>query len=131
MTGMVDPDREYTEAERALTTDDASRPFIDLDLSDRTREGVRELSGTLVRDDGTSIPGAEVVPGPTLVRSMADYAEEFGSRRTSPARRLRTGWQALWLTVGEWMLRTFPFLQPPAEWALRRLDALARRWSRG
>jgi hypothetical protein len=31
------------------------------------------------------------------------------------------------IALGDWMLDTFPFLRPPAEWAVRQLDRVARR----
>jgi hypothetical protein len=54
----------------------------------------------------------------------------FPGPLTQRGRRRRVAFEDRMIALGDWMLDTFPFLRPPAEWAVRQLDRLAR-WRRG
>lgn len=62
-----------------------------------------------------------------LSAQIMDLAAE---RRKHPVRRFNAKRQEVQIDIGEWMLETFPFLRPPAEWLVERLDRMLARWSR-
>jgi hypothetical protein len=57
-----------------------------------------------------------------------DFYSDESSWRRHPLRRLGVERQHRQVELGDWLLKTAPFLRGPAEWAAERLDRLERWW---
>ena len=131
----LEPNAEYRRQALARAHENRQRA-IELFASQGIDTTEQLLAATAVAEDFDAsmkqIRSPRAGTDPKEIASLSARVMELAVGRSytwrkHPIRRANVERQRIQIAMGEWMLETFPFLRPPAEWMVRKLNPIAER----